>query len=182
MGEPSTDITALLRAWKTDSNANERLMALVFEELRRIAHRQLRGERSDHTLQPTAVVHEAYLKLMGQHLEWKNRSHFFGVAAQLMRRILVDHARARNAEKREAPPWVLEPSAETPTVDVVALDVALERLTELDPVQAKVVELKYFGGLTNDEAAEALDVSPATIKRAWHAARAFLFQQLEGAP
>lgn len=180
--DASPDITALLRAWKTDSKANEQLMALVFEELRSIARRQLRGERSNHTLQPTAVVHEAYLKLVGQHLEWKSRSHFFGVAAQLMRRILVDHARARNAEKREAPQWLVEPVAEGPNVDVVALDTALEQLAELDATQAKVVELKYFGGLTNEEAAEALDVSPATVKRAWQAARAFLFRKLEGAP
>ncbi len=179
----SADITQLLSHWRTSSaDVSEQLMPLVFEDLRRIAQRQFRGERPDHTLQPTAVVHEAWLKLLDQHVDWKDRAHFFAIAAQAMRRILVDHARRKQAQKRAAPELLAEPSIDGPRVDLLALDVALEQLAALDPAQARVVELKYFAGLTNEEAAEALHVSVATVKRSWQAARAYLFRALGSAP
>lgn len=180
MDEPdSGQITALLAKWRSGSaEAGEALLPLVFEDLRRIAQRQFRGERPNHTLQPTAVVNEAFLKLIGQQVDWKDRSHFFAIAAQAMRRILVDHARRRRAQKRDAPELLVEPSTDAPNVDVIALDDALGKLGELDAGQARIVELKYFAGLTNEEVAEALGVSPATVKRSWQSARAFLFRAL----
>jgi RNA polymerase sigma factor (TIGR02999 family) len=180
--DSSAEITALLARWRGgEPDVGEQLLPLVFDDLRRIAQRQFRGERDGHTLQPTAVVNEAYLKLVGQQVDWKDRSHFFAIAAQAMRRILVDHARRRQAQKRDAPELLIEPATDAPSVDLVALDAALETLSALDPSQAKLVELKYFAGLTNEEAAEAMGVSLATVKRAWQAARAFLFRALSGA-
>lgn len=177
--DPSKDITALLARWRAGSpEAQDALLPLVFEDLRRIARRQFRGEREGHTLQPTAVVNEAWLKLLDQQVDWKDRSHFFAIAAQAMRRILVDHARRRRAQKRDAPEYLVEPSTDAPNVDVLALDAALEELARLDATQVRLIELKYFAGLTNEEVAEAMGSSVATVKRSWQAARAFLYRSL----
>jgi len=186
----TSDVTALLLAWNEgDSAALERLMPLVYEELHRIAARHLGGERREHTLQATALVHEAYLKLVDQHrARWQNRSQFFAVAARLMRRVLVDHARAQSAEKRGAGAVCLTLTAagDAPSalhqrnIDVLALDAALDRLAELDARQARVVELRFFGGLDLDETAASLDVSPTTVKRDWKMAKAWLFRELGG--
>lgn len=145
----------------------------------------MRNERDDHTLQPTALVHEAYMRLMDQRsVSWQNRSHFFGIASQAMRRILVDHARRRRASKRHGGERVtLDESVSAPPVqslDVIALDSALTRLAELNERQASVVELRFFGGLDIDQTAEALGISPATVKRDWTFARAFLQREMEG--
>lgn len=179
MADQPHDITQLLSAWRSDPKAGAELMPLVYEELRRIAERTFRGERPNHTLQPTAVVNEAFMKLTNQRLEWKDRNHFFGIAAQMMRRILVDHARSRRAQKREQPvDYLLGAVTEGPNVDLIALDDALQKLGELDADQARIVELKYFAGLTNEEVADVMSSSPATVKRAWQSARAFLFREL----
>jgi RNA polymerase sigma factor (TIGR02999 family) len=177
-------VTGLLRAWSSgEAGAAERLVQLVYDELRRRAVRALRRER-DHTLQPTALVHEAYVRLVGQgRARWTNRAQFFLVAAQTMRRVLVDHARARGAAKR-ARGWlrvtldddVATASARDP--DVLALDEALEALAVLDPVKARVVELRFFAGLTLDETAEALGVSESTVTRDWRFAKAWLYRRL----
>lgn len=180
------EVTALLEAWsRGEGEAPERLMALVYGELRAIAGRYFRRERSDRTLQPTGLVHEAYLKLVDQtRVEWKNRGHFFAIASQAMRRILVDHARARRAEKRGAGAAALtlgvDLAQETPVepIDVLALDQALARLAAADAEQARIVELRYFGGLTLEETAEAVGRSLATVKRDWRTARAFLHREL----
>jgi RNA polymerase sigma factor (TIGR02999 family) len=174
------EITQLLAQWRTGgAGVGDKLFELVFENLRRIAANQFRGERPNHTLQPTAVVNEAWMKLVGQQAHFNDRAHFFAIAAQAMRRILVDHARARRAQKRDAPEWLEEPSSGAPNIDVLALDDALQKLVALDQDQARIVELKYFAGLTNEEAAEVLGVSVATVKRSWQSARAFLFRELE---
>jgi RNA polymerase sigma factor (TIGR02999 family) len=182
------EVTRLLLEWKGgDAAALERLLPLVYAELRRIAARHLRHERPGHTLQPTALVHEAYLRLVSApELEWRDRAHFFGVAARLMRQILVDHARARQRAKRggEVRKVSLDEAPEarvTADVDLLALDEALERLAELDPQQSRVVELRYFGGLTIEETAEVVGVSPATVKREWTLAKAWLRRELGGA-
>jgi RNA polymerase sigma-70 factor, ECF subfamily len=180
----STDVSQLLFAWsRGDADALTRLMPLVYDELRRLAGSYLRRERADHTLQPTALVHEAFLKLVGQELNLQNRAHFFGVAAQVMRCILVDHARGHDAAKRGSgvQPFALEEVVDTPDtsqVDVLALDEALNDLTRLDPQQARIVELRYFGGLTIEETAEVLGLSPATVKREWRLARTWLHREL----
>jgi RNA polymerase sigma factor (TIGR02999 family) len=175
-------VTALLRAWETgDEEAGRRLIPLVYGELRRRAGGYLRRERPGHTLQPTALVHEVYLRLVGLDVHWRSRSQFFGVASNLMRRILVDHARRRRAAKREAIRVDLNEEAlpvAKREVDLVRLDEALAELSALDARQGRVVELRYFGGLTLDEAAELLDVSVATVKRDWTLARAWLFDRL----
>jgi RNA polymerase sigma factor (TIGR02999 family) len=183
--ESPGDITLLLTELQAGNRAAEsKLVPLVYDELRRLARRYMRGERAEHTLQPTALVHEAYLRLIGQRdVEWQNRAHFFGVAAQLMRRILVDHARARKAEKRggSAPKVSLDETlvfTEAKGADLLALDEALTRLTERDPRQGRIVELRFFGGLTEDEAAEVLGVSTRTVKRDWNVARAWLYKEL----
>lgn len=186
---PPSDVTRLLKAWSDgDRSAGERLVDAVYGELRRQAARAMRHESPSHTLQTTALVHEAYLRLIDQrHVEWRNRAHFFGVAAQLMRRILVDHARARLAAKRGGdaerlsigdvePADVSGESAQD--VDVLALHEALERLAVLDPEQERLVELRYFSGMTIEETAEALGISPATVKREWAVARAWLRREL----
>lgn len=182
---PSGDVTRLLVAWSQgDEGALDTLLPLVYSELREMAQRYLARERRDHTLQPTAVVHEAFLRLVKQRrVDWKNRSHFFAVAAQSMRRILVDHARARAADKRGGGqtliPLDAAPSGENPrAVDLIALDDALGRLEKLDRTKASVVEMRFFGGLTIDETAEALGASPSTVKRDWTLARAFLYREL----
>jgi RNA polymerase sigma factor (TIGR02999 family) len=182
------DVTQLLVAWGAgDQVAGERLLPAVYAELRRQAARAMRRESDDHTLQATALVHEAYLRLVDQRrVMWRNRAHFFGVAAQVMRRILVDHARGRHAAKRGGDLRQLTighadadatPAAEQ-GVDILALHDALERLAALDPDQARLVELRYFGGLSIEETAESLGVSPATVKREWAIARAWLRREL----
>ena len=180
---PERDITALLKDWSGgDREALERLMPVVYAELRRLAAAHLRAERPDHTLQPTALVHEAYLRLQGQRsVEWANRSHFFGIAARIMRRILVDHARKRRALKRDAAALRLttgEPGAADRAPELIALDTALTNLERLDPQQARVVELRFFGGMTVEETAESAGISPATVKREWRTARAWLRREM----
>ncbi len=188
---PSRDITALLGAWsRGNRSALNQLLPLVYAELRRIAGRQLRSERANHTLQPTALVHEVYLRLVDQRqVDWQNRAHFFGVAAQVMRRILVDHARRHSANKRgEGVRCVSIDEAKEVAgpneIPILALDHALARLEEVDPDLAKIVELRAFGGLTIEEAAHVLNVSPSTAKREWRTAKAWLNRELgsEGRP
>lgn len=185
------DVTALLRAWSAgDARAREQAIASVHAELRRLAGAQLRAERSGHTLQPTALVHEAYLRLVDQdRVDWQNRAQFFAVAARLMRRILVDHARRRRAAKRGSgavlsldTKAVPEASAQEPSVDVIALDEALQSLAARDERLATVVEMRFFAGMEIEEVATALGVSPATVKRDWTTARAFLYRELHGGP
>jgi len=185
---PPGEVTALLLRWQDgDQEALERLTPLVYEDLRRVARRQLRSERAGHTLQPTAVVHEVYMRLVDQRrVRWQNRAQFFAIAARLTRRVLLNHARDRQAQKRggeASKVSIAEGDALTPPreVDLLDLDRALQRLGELDPDQERVVELRYFGGLTIEETAEALGSSAATVKRDWHSARAWLFAELGGA-
>ena len=177
-------MTALLSEWgRGNANALNELLPLVYAELRRIAAR-LRDERVGHTLQPTALVHEVYLRLIDQrHVDWRDRAHFFGVAAQVMRRILVDHARRHRASKRgDGLPSVSIDQAKEPIapdgIPVLALDHALDRLAGLDEGLARVVELRAFGGLTIEEAACVLKVSPTTAKREWRTAKAWLAREL----
>lgn len=186
--EMQEDVTRLLREWGNgDPRALDRLTPLVYGELKRLAGRYLRRERPDHTLQSTALVHEAYLRLIDQHsVQWQNRAHFFGVAAQLIRRILVDYARNRNAAKRGAGACklslddVIEPPRIERGLDLVALDDSLEALTRIDPQQSRIVELRFFAGLSIEETAEVLRISPATVKRDWTAAKAWLYRDLTG--
>ena len=180
------EVTRLLIAWNAgDREAVERLMPLVYAELRLIAERQFRRERAGHTLQPTAVVHEAYFRLVDQtRVTWKNRGHFFAIAAQAMRRILIDHARAREADKRGGREGrvALDVGIASPEpaddIDLLALDEALVRLKALDEPQARIVELRFFGGLSIDETAEAMETSASSIKREFRSARAWLFREL----
>ena len=181
----SRDITVLLGDWsRGNQSALNQLLPLVYAELRRVAARQLRRERADHTLQPTALVHEAYIKLVDQRQgDWQNRAHFFGVAAQAMRRILVDHARRHNASKRgEGVRCVsideAKEAAAPNEMPILALEHALHRLEKLDAGLAKIVELRAFGGLTVEEAAHVLRVSPSTAKRDWRTAKAWLNREL----
>jgi RNA polymerase sigma factor (TIGR02999 family) len=178
-------VTALLKRWRQgDSAALEKLLPLVYGELRRIAARQLRRERLNHTLQPTALVHEVYLKLVDQHrIEWQNRAQFFGVAALLIRRILVDHARSRRTVKRGAGALTvtLDDAVSEPArrdIDLVKLDDALLSLATKDEQQSRVVELRFFGGLSIEETAEVLRISPSTVKRDWVAAKAWLYRDM----
>ena len=181
------EVTRLLLAWNAgDHAALERLMPLVYAELRQLAERHFRRERPGHTLQPTAIVHEAYFRLIDQtRVTWKNRGHFLAIASQAMRRILIDHARGRGAEKRggQAERVTLDPAIASPEpareVDVLALDEALERLKILDAGQAQVVELRFFGGLTIEEAAEVMAISPSSAKRDFRSAKAWLYRELE---
>ena len=183
---PPGEITRLLLAWRQgDRDALDRLIPLVYAELHRMAERHLRRERPGHTLQPTAIVHEAYVKLIGrQGVDWQDRAHFFAVAAQSMRRILVEHARRRDAKKRdgEGARYLLETVAMTEprAVDLIALDDALAKLAALDEEQGRVVELRFFGGLTEAETAEVLSVSSRTVHRKWLAAKMFLYRELAG--
>ena len=161
-------------------------MPLVYEELRRLAHHYLRQERSDHTLQSTALVHEAYMRLAGQSApQWQNRAHFFGIAAHLMRQILVEHARSHGAAKRGGGATRLELDesmafSKQSDVDLIVLDKALHELTELDAQQGRIVELRFFAGLTIEDTSEVLGISPATVKRDWVTARAWLFRAMTG--
>jgi RNA polymerase sigma factor (TIGR02999 family) len=186
-------VTALLSAWGAgDPAALDALLPLVYEELRRQAGRALRREGAGHTLQPTALVHEAYLRLVDQRqARWEGRTQFFALAARVMRRVLVDHARARRAAKRGAGaphltlggadgPGAPDAAATADAVDLLALDDALTRLAEMDPAKARLVELRYFVGLSIPEAAAALGVSPATVGREWAVARLWLRRALDG--
>ena len=186
---PSGDVTELLSQYREGRReALDRLVPLVYDELRRIAARYMRAEGASHTLQPTALVHEAWMRLVDQRdVEWQNRAHFFGVAAQLMRRLLVDHARGKHRQKRGGGMLVVpveENDVAGPApdegLDLVALDDALERLAELSPQQGRIVELRYFGGLSIEETAEVLGVSTMTVKRGWAMARAWLHRELNG--
>ena len=186
-GSSDRDVTALLKAWSNgERGALERLLPLVYGELRRLAATYMREERVDHTLQPTALVHEAYLRLVGQSVDWKNRSHFFGIASQMMRRILVDHARRRQTAKRDAPVYRMAQPEEIPEADpgpeLLALDRALGALETLDARQARIVELRFFGGLGVEETAEVVGVSSATVKREWRTARAWLRREIGPPP
>ena len=186
MPESPGDVTLLLHELTAgNKDALGKLIPLVYRELRLMAARYLRAERVGHTLQPTALVHEVYLRLVSQeHADWKDRAHFFGVAAQLMRRILVDYARARAAAKRSGTPVRLdiegwEPGGrELKVEEILAVDEALDRLAELDPQQTRVVELRYFAGLTVVETAEATGVSRSTVQRDWIMANAWLRSEL----
>ena len=181
-----SDVTALLLAWgRGENEARERLIPLVYAELRRLAAGAMAAERRDHTLDPTALVHETYLKLVRQaDIPWQNRAHFFGVAARLMRQILVDHARIRGAQKRGGgrPRLILDSALAAAAggneIDLLALDDALAELSRIDEAQGRIVELRFFGGLSVPETAEVLGISPATVKRDWAVARAWLFRQL----
>jgi len=182
----SQQITALLHEWKSGrKNAFDELFPFIYDELRRRASSYLRNERSGHTLQTTALVNEAYMKLLDKvEVDYEDRNHFFAIAAQAMRRILVDHARAKKSKKRggknenlplEEARFI---SKTEKSIDLVALDDALNELAEFDERQAKVVELKYFGGMTNDETAEVLNISNVTVRRDWNMAKAWLYQQI----
>jgi RNA polymerase sigma factor (TIGR02999 family) len=185
MGSSSSEVTQLLHQWTGGKReALDQLFPLVHAELRRLAASYMRRERPDHTLQPTALVNEAFLKLVDQRaVRWQNRAHFFGIAAQAMRRILVDSARAHAADKRGSGELLLPldealAPAEMRSIDLLALDEALTRLADLDPQQCRVVELRFFGGLTLEETAEALRISPATVGREWTLAKAWLYAEL----
>jgi len=183
---PSGDITGLLVRWSQgDPGALDRLMPMIYAECRRIAAQQLRRENRDHTLDPTALVNELYLRLVDQRrATWENRAQFFGIAAQLMRRILVDYARARRATKRGGSVLLvsLDAAADTPNdsrvEDVLAIDEALDRLTRLDLEQVRIIELRFFGGLTVEETARVVGRSPRTVKREWRLAKAWLYREL----
>lgn len=183
---PSREITRLLtQINKGDHEAEARLMALVYDELRRLAGRYMRREKPGHSMQATALVHEAYLRLVEQRNDWQNRAHFFGVAAQMMRRILVDHARARIAAKRGGLGQKISLDealvfSEKPSAEILALDEALDRLAKWDPRQCRIVELMFFGGLTEEETAETVGVSSRTVKRDWSVAKAWLYKELRG--
>jgi len=185
MTSPRDDVTALLLDWSGgDGEALERLLPILYQELHQLARGYFSREDSGHTLQPTALVHEVYLRLVDQkRVHWQNRAHFLGVAAQMMRRILVDHARRRKASKRGggAKNLALDEALDQPgeaQVDYLALDEALDRLAAFDPAQSRLVELRFFAGLTVKETAEVLSISPATVKREWSVARAWLYRQM----
>jgi len=181
-----SEVTELLIDWRNgDRNALDKLMPVVYEELRRLAKRYMAAERPGHTLQTTALVNEAYCKLLNHNqMQWQNRAHFFAIAAQVMRRLLVDHARTRRYAKRGggARPISLDEVAlvtEERASDVLALDEALSRLANFDPRKGEIVELRYFGGLSVEEVADVLAVSPITIKREWLKAKAWLQRELD---
>lgn len=182
---PETNVTQLLvQSCQGDRAAMDQLLPLVYDELRRLARAYLRRERPDHTLQGTALVHEVYLRLIDQHsVRWQNRAHFFAMAAQMIRRILVDHARGQKAAKlgAGAVKLSLDEAVGLPgqrDLDLIALDDALHGLATIDPDQSRVVELRFFGGLSIEETAEVLGVSPATVNREWSSARAWLFREM----
>ena len=187
MGETAPrSVTQLLMAWSEgDPSALDQLTPLVYEELRRLARAKLRGERPGHTLQTTGLVNEAYLRLVDQRqVRWQNRAHFLAIAAQMMRRILVDHARRKQYQKRRGGAIQVtlseaEAIGDERAPDLVALDEALAELAEMDPRRARVVELKFFGGLNIDETAEVLKVSPTTVERDWTTAKAWLYQRIK---
>jgi RNA polymerase sigma factor (TIGR02999 family) len=180
----SATVSQLLADWAAqDPTALDRLVPIVYDELRRLAHYHMHGERDGHTLQTTALVNEVYVRLAGiKGLQWRDRAHFFAMAGTLMRRVLVDYARRQKRDKRGGGVAVtsLDGHAVTsaPSVDIVALDEALQSLGTVDPQQCRVVELRFFGGLSIEETAEALGISPATVKRDWTTAKAWLHQEL----
>jgi RNA polymerase sigma factor (TIGR02999 family) len=180
-------ITELLLAWgRGDPTALDALIPLIYDELRRIAESYLRDERPNHTLQPTALVHEAYIRLIDtRYIQWQNRAHFFGAAAQAMRRILVDHARRHHAEKRGGDVQRVTLDEESAgvagkDVNLLALDEALEKLSEVDPQRCRVVELRFFSGLSNREAAEVMQLPETTVASQWRTAKAWLHRELVG--
>ena len=182
-------VTELLVRWRGgDQAALDSLMPLVYNELRRLAQYHLHRERREHTLQSTALVHEAYVRLIGQNVQWQDRAHFFGIASRLMRQILVEHARSHQAEKRggDACRIALDEIGEVAgrvDVDLVMLDDALKNLAEMDPQQSRIVELRFFAGLSIDDTSEVLGISPATVSREWTCARAWLHREISrGAP
>ena len=184
-GSSPARVSELLINWgRGDAGAREALIPLVYDELRRIARRRLRGERPDHTLQSAALVNEAYVRLIDlKSPPWQDRAHFFGVAARVMRHILVDHARNRLAAKRGggAPRLTLDTqiaSLRKPEMDLVGLDDALKKLETFDPQQCRIIEMRFFSGLSIEETANALDISPATVKREWATARAWLHREM----
>ncbi len=184
MSDSDHDVTVLLREWSGgNQQALTDLLPIIYDELRRVAHQYLHREHTDQTLQTTALVHEAYLKLIDQRsVNWQNRAHFFAIAAQAMRRILIDNARRRTAGKRGKGEKIsLEDVATVSTQkhqSLLALDEALHELEKIDPQQSRIIELRYFGGLTIEETATAMDISPATVKREWAMARAWLYKAL----
>jgi RNA polymerase sigma factor (TIGR02999 family) len=185
MNTSPQDVTALLVRWRSgDRDALDALTPLVYDELRRLAKSYLRRERPDHTLDGTALVHEAYMRLVDQRsVEWRNRNHFFALAAELIRRILVDHARARIAAKRGGANVKLSldealAPADEKDLNILALDDALVALAKADPQQSRIVELRYFAGLTIEETADVMEISPATVKRDWTTAKAFLKREM----
>ena len=182
-------VTELLQGWRAgDREALDALLPLIYDELHRLAHHHLRNERSDHTLRSTALVHEAYFRLVGQDFpQWQSRSHFFAVAAQLMRQILVDYARRRGASKRGSGVCMLtlDDAVALPQrkdLDIVALDDALNTLSEIDPRQSRVVELRFFAGLSLEEISEVMGIATATVQRDWTAARAWLHREISRRP
>ena len=184
-GGVSVGVSALLQAWgRGDLRARDQLTPVVYGELRRRAAAYLRQERPNHTLQPTALVHEAYVRLIGQdRVAWQNRAQFFGIAAQMMRRILVDHARAHQAAKRPRGEWRVAVDehhaiAAAPDCELMLLDQALTELAAFDPRQAQIVEMRYFGGLSEQEVAEVLAISRSTVTREWQSARAWLYRRI----
>ena len=186
---PSTNVTSLLtRAASGDALATNELFPLVYDELHRLAAQHLGGERAGHTLQPTALVHEAYLRMVGPgDVKWDSRAHFFGAAARAIRRILTDHARSRGRQKRGGGAGRIgldevDLPIEGDDLDLLALDESIDRLSDLDPVKARVVELRYFAGLTLEQTAQAMDTSIATVSRHWEFARAWLHNDLTGDP
>jgi len=180
----SEKVTQLLLAWgQGDEAARDELILLVYETLRRIARHHLRGERAGHTLETTELINEAYLKLVDQSVSWQSRAHFFGIAARLMRQLLVDYARSRGRFKRGGDQWRISLTAaaeiaEERAVDLLALDEALETLARVDPQKSHIVELRFFGGLTIEETAQVMGVSTPTVERGWRAARAWLQSEL----
>ncbi|MFT3786886.1 MAG: ECF-type sigma factor [Tepidisphaeraceae bacterium] len=177
------EVTLLIEQLRTDGeNAARKLLPLIYDELRQIASREFRGQRSDHTLQPTVLVHEAFLKLVDKPLQFQNRSHFLSVAAIAMRQVLVNHARTKNTQKRGSGdrPAILHEEAvgREASMDVLALNDALEQLAEIDDRKKRIVEMRFFGGMTVEEIAEALDVSKTTVESDWRAARAWLSVRL----
>jgi RNA polymerase sigma factor (TIGR02999 family) len=186
---PSTsrDLSQLVVSWRNgDKAALDEMSGVLYQELRRLARYVLSSERPNHTLQPTGLVHEAYLRLVSQKdVDWRNRAHFLGIAASMMRRILINYAEARHAAKREGYAGAITLGDAlgvfaNPQVDLLELNRALEQLAKLDPQQSRVVELRYFGGLSVEETAEVLGISPATVKREWSTARLWLFRRMEG--
>ena len=180
----SVDVTILLnRIGCGDATAPEELLPLVYAELRKLAQGYMDNERDGHTLQATALVHEAYIRMVDwENVSWQNRAHFFSVAASVMRKILVDHARAKKAQKRDfGQTLALDEAVSFSSqreVDLVRLDDSLAALADIDPVQERIVELRFFGGLTIDETAHALDISPSTVKREWTVAKAWLYREI----
>ena len=183
--QPKEVTQLLIQLTEGNRTVLDELLPLIYSELRSLAANYLRRERSGHTLQPTALVHKAYMRMVDQtRVQWQNRAHFFGVAAQMMRRILVDHARANAAEKRggDAQKFSLDENIDVSgerAAELVSLDEALRRLAEIDPQKSRVVELRFFGGLSVEETAEVLGVSAPTVKRHWRMAKAWLYGQMQ---